>query len=86
MDGEDGDSIPRGWLEKKTSIAAVEAEYGTFQGLADQWRAFKAAMQPGDEIWWFSSPADSWAALAGRAGLALVRSGAPIRCMVTLMN
>jgi hypothetical protein len=43
-------------------------------------------MQPGDELWTFSSPAESWKYLAGRAGVALVRDGKPIKVVITLMN
>ena len=43
-------------------------------------------MQPGDELWTFSSPAQSWEDLAGRAGVALVRDGNPIKVLVTMMN
>jgi hypothetical protein len=39
------------------------------------WRGHFAQMAPGDEIWKFSSSPESWACLAGRAGIALVRDG-----------
>ena len=57
-----------------------------FGGLNAQWETLKARMQPGDELWTFSSSAQSWADLAGRAGVALVRDGEIIERMVTIMN
>ncbi len=52
----------------------------------DKWQRFKAAMQPGDRLYAFSSAPESWAALAGRAGYVLVREGKPVAQFVTLMN
>ncbi len=46
----------------------------------------KKRMMPGDELWTFSSPSDYWQALAGRAGVVLIRNGRPIWNHVTLMN
>jgi hypothetical protein len=57
-----------------------------FGGRNAQWEALKARMQPGDELWTFSSSAQSWADLAGRAGVALVRHGEIIERIVTIMN
>ena len=52
----------------------------------EQWRRFKAAMQPGDRIYAFSSAPASWTARAGRAGYVLVRDSRPVAQMITLMN
>ena len=93
--------IPLDWLQNKVTIAEAEAEHpgitderiARFPDAArpfgfqhQNWDKFKAAMLPGDEIWIFSSPPDSWRHLAGRAGIALVRKGIPIRTIVTTMN
>ena len=40
----------------------------------------------GDEIWSFSSSAESWGDLAGRQGYALVRNGQAVAHVVTVMN
>ena len=40
----------------------------------------------GDEIWSFSSSAESWGNLAGRQGYALVRNGQAVAHVVTVMN
>jgi len=42
---------------------------------AEAWRRFVGQMVPGDELWWFESPPETWKGLAGSAGYALVRSG-----------
>jgi hypothetical protein len=93
--------IPVTWLVKRISVAEAEAEHRginderaqrspelarPFGGLNAQWESLKAEMKPGDEIWTFASPADSWKNLAGRAGIALVREGIPIMSIVTLLN
>ena len=57
-----------------------------FGFLSGEWDALKNEMQPGDEIWRFSSPGKDWEDLAGRGGVALVRNGVPIKVIVTVMN
>jgi hypothetical protein len=85
------------WLKKRTTIEEVEAasmvrdpELGPdpvpFGFINDKWQALLAQMQPGDELWEFSSSQESWQALAGRAGFAVVRNGKVIASMVTMMN
>lgn len=44
------------------------------------------AMQPGDELWTYESPKDFWEIEIGRAGYCLVRNGAVIAEVLTLMN
>ena len=51
-----------------------------------EWEALKSEMKPGDEIWTFSSPPETWEALMGRSGIALVRDGEIVQHIVTLMN
>ena len=50
------------------------------------WQEFLSTMEPGDELWNYSSPPESWKNLAGRAGIALVRRGKIIANITTLMN
>jgi hypothetical protein len=98
---EDAAPIPTAWLDKKISVAEAEAAHPginderiqrfpdaakPFGFRSGEWEALKAAMQPSDEIWTFSSSAKSWQDLAGRAGIALVRDGKPIKVLVTMMN
>lgn len=98
---DDGSPIPKAWLDKKVSVAEAEAAHPgisddrverfpdaakPFGFQSKAWEALKAAMQPGDELWTFASPAKSWEDLAGRAGIALVRDGNPIKVLVTMLN
>jgi hypothetical protein len=81
-------------LWKKTTVVETEAhptclrtgELKPFGYLNDQWEAMKAKLQPGDELYRFSSSRESWAHLAGRAGIALVRQGNIIATVITMMN
>jgi hypothetical protein len=97
----DADEIPRAWLKERTTIAKAEAanpgitddRVARFPDAAKafgfqnrEWEELKALVLPGDEIWIFSSQTESWKHLAGRAGVALVRDGVPIRAIVTMMN
>lgn len=43
-------------------------------------------MQPGDELYAFHSSPESWLALAGPGGFALVRDGKVVRQVVTILN
>jgi hypothetical protein len=84
---DDASRIPKEWLDKKISVEEAEAAHPEPFGFQSQaWEALKAAMQPGDELWTFASPAKSWEDLAGRAGIAVVRDGNPIKVLVTVMN
>ena len=95
------DTVPAAWLDKKITVEAAEASHPgisderverfpdlakPFGGQSARWDALKAEMRPGDEIWTFSSPEESWRHLAGRSGVALVRQGKVIMTIVTLMN
>jgi hypothetical protein len=43
-------------------------------------------MQPGDQLKSFFSPDESWLALAGRAGYAIVRQDEVVDSFVTFLN
>jgi hypothetical protein len=93
--------VPKEWLQKRISVAEAETAYpgitddriSQFPEAAKpfgfenrEWEALKAQMRPGDELWTYASPADSWQHLAGRAGIALVRDGNPIAVLLGAMN
>jgi hypothetical protein len=40
-----------------------------------RWEEFIRAMEPGDELWHYKSPKETWNSLCGRAGYAIVRKG-----------
>jgi hypothetical protein len=87
-------AIPSSWLTERTTVEEAEARHTVaidgsptpFGYNASAWARLKNRMRPGDEIWNFVSPAESWRALAGRMGVALVRKGVVIDHIVTLMN
>jgi len=76
------------WL--KTTLEDAEARHPGLQHpsslLYRDWQALKAAMQPADEIFAFHSSPESWRALAGRGGIALVRAGKVVREVVIILN
>lgn len=69
--------------ERSARIPALRKPFG-FRNA--QWEELKARMWPGDELWTFASPAESWRHLAGRSGIALVRNKKMVCAIVTLMN
>jgi hypothetical protein len=93
--------FPPDWRTEKTTVDEAEADHPGLAGERvkrfpeaakpfgfqnAEWEVLKAEIQPGDELWRFVSPPESWKHLAGSAGVALVRRGAIIRSIVTLMN
>jgi hypothetical protein len=91
-------NIPREWLTKKLVAGASNffaeserdeeiAEIASgFINLRSEWEEVFGKIDPEDEIWEFDSPGDHWVSLCGRAGLALVRPGRPVKGIVTEMN
>jgi hypothetical protein len=82
--------IPPEWLSEKVSVEKAEAD-----NLSDgrpfgyqhrKWEHLKARMIPGDELWEFCSPEDTWAHLIGRQGYAVVRRGQVVDSLVTTMS
>ena len=59
---------------------------GTSPAWLEKWRQFIPQMLPGDELWSFESPPETWAALAGAAGYAIVRSGRVIASLSSRRN
>jgi hypothetical protein len=85
------------WLQRRVSVEQVEAAHmvrherlGTapvaFGFDNGRWRELITQMQDGDELWEYTSPAETWANMAGRAGYALVREGKIVGQITTLMN
>ena len=96
-----GEGVPRDWLDRQVTIAEAEAMHTKppeersprspdhalpFGRDNWKWEALKSVMQPGDELWTFASPPESWRALAGVAGLVVVRAGTPLAAMTTMVN
>ena len=69
------------WRRTPTPPPAVP--FGNQHG---EWKALVDLMHDGDQLWTFTSPPETWQALAGRSGIALVRDGQIVGHHVTLMN
>ncbi|HRW50083.1 MAG TPA: hypothetical protein P5333_21350 [Caldilinea sp.] len=66
-------AIDPAWLEERATLAQLEF------ALCDDLTALRrvhACLRPGDEIWTFATPPETWKAGAGRAGFAILRDGA----------
>ena len=85
------------WLTNKISVEDAETKHLVtderlgpesvpFGYMLETWKAFKAKIQNGDELWEFSSPVETWQNLSGRAGLCIVRKGKIITSILTVMN
>jgi hypothetical protein len=69
---------PVEWLAKKLDPEVVRKNEYTGK--------LVSLMLPGDELWSYSSPPETWQHLMGRAGVALIRDGKPISEIMTRMN
>ena len=85
------------WLVRKLTIEEADATHLiTSEALGPEpvpfgfcnadWQRLLAVMQPGDEIWEFSSASKIWEHMCGRAGVTLVRNGEIVSSVVTSMN
>ena len=79
---EPGDCIPRSWLLEEISPTTVASDKRATPKVIEM----AQQKQPGDKIFFFRSPSETWAALLGQAGFAIVRDGHPIQCVVTVLN
>ena len=67
--------------------ASTRLEGGVpFGGQNERWERLKASLQSGDQIWTFYSPPVTWEHCAGRSGVAVVREGRVVDCLITMMN
>jgi hypothetical protein len=85
-----GDVIPKQWLDRAISTEQAEAQnlvdgvpFGAESG---SWQSLKDSLQSGDSLWTYCSPLESFKALAGRCGIAVVRDGRVVMQLVTIMN
>jgi len=86
------------WLkEKMTKEEFVAKQQQIYESLADRpqvqksfkehfWDPFMEHYQDGDEIWFFSSPDETWHSLCGRAGNAILRNGKCIYSQITELS
>lgn len=82
-------SILKEWLQRKTTVADVEAGFAQEPPVGrwlEDWKALVSGMHLGDELWEYCSPLESWQHLAGRAGYAVVRKCEVVDEIITMMN
>ena len=75
---QDGNWPPLQWL-----AAQLNPEEAATSGHIDK---LKLLMLPGDQLWSYSSPPETWNHIMGRRGIALLRNGRTIGQILTLMN
>jgi hypothetical protein len=79
--------VPKQWLSARVTVAEAENANTitdrAFGQLHGRWERLKGSMAPGDELWEFVSPPESWAHRCGRQGYAVVRRGAVVAALVT---
>ena len=71
--------------DKKRTREALAESREPFGRLED-WKALKALMRPGDELWEYCSDRASWAQGLGRAGFYLLRDGKTVADVLVRMN
>ena len=86
--------ISSDWLRDQTTVEEIESERwktkpnkgGPLMPQTEWWIALKAQIQEDDEVWWYSSPPDSWVGVIGTAGIAIVRNGKIVATLETFHN
>ncbi len=80
----EAENTPKGQEpERVRKFPQLQKPFG-FQN--EQWEALKSQMQPGDDLWEFCTDQASWHALAGCAGIELVRGDQVIASIITLIS
>ena len=87
------EEFERACLERTASafnlpFEKVAAKFATrlFGEMTDSWRRFVQQLQEGDELWFFSSPDDTFAKKLGCQGYAIVRDGIIHETLITLQT
>lgn len=78
------------YLRRKATVPEWEAENlldgVPFGHCHREWGALKARMEPGDEVWFWSSDEESWRRMMGWEGMALVRRGEIVDYFLTAIS
>jgi hypothetical protein len=85
------------WLTRRLTVEEAEEAHAVsderlgpdpvpFGFLNGRWRALLEGREEGDELWEFRSPPETWEALAGREGIALVRGGEIVDVLTTRLS
>lgn len=75
---EPGECIPRSWLLEELSDEAIASD----PRVTPEARRMLQSRLPGDRVFFYRSPPETWAALLGRGGFAIVRDGKPCRALI----
>ena len=82
--------IPSTWINSRVSLAEIESPNHASDlvnpGDTQQWRAFKNRLEPGDELWYFTSLPEFFAKGAGRMGYVILRNGKQVVYFNAMMN
>jgi len=82
--------VRKEYLRRKATVAEWEAEHLVdgipFGHCNREWEALKAKMEPGDEVWFWSSDEESWKRMMGWEGMALVRRGEIVDSFLTAIS
>lgn len=77
-------------LVRKAAVAEWETEFMRdgvpFGRIQHKWAVMLEKMEPGDEIWLWSSGPESWELQMGTEGLALIRDGQHVDSFITSLN
>jgi hypothetical protein len=87
-------SIPREWWSgSPTSIPTIRTELQNpdipepvASGMSCLLDEMEPLMQPGDELYRFSSPSVSWQNMMGRGGFVIVREGTIVHAIMMVCN
>ena len=84
------DVVPKAWLDRQITVEQAEAQHMIagipFGAEAGEWIKLKNSLGAGDSLWTYCSSYESFKALAGRCGIAVVHDGKVVRQLVTMMN
>jgi len=79
---EPGECIPRSWLMEEISDSAIASD----KRVTPEVLRMVRSRQAGDKVFFYKSPPETWAALLGRGGFAIVRDRKPVQCVDTIVN
>lgn len=82
--------VPPEWLDSRVTLAELEGPNRASDLIqpADlsSWRGFKHQLRPQDELWYFTSPPESFGHGAGQMGYVLLRNGQQVARFIAMMS
>ncbi len=81
--------IKKEWLTKKVfpyKVSPTACKAIVNAVTVDELLHMVELKETGDELWFFSTPPETWETKAGRGGIALTRDGEVIYAIITMMN